>query len=211
MGKDVTGVRSPQRQRMPDNVGSDHQKPTSLRGIANTARVDTRRRFRDRYRCLDAEVLLACWQDLNKDAASGVDKVTAEASAMNLHGNIEALAQRLKAKRTRAKLVRRCYIPQGNGKERPRGIPAREDRLVQLACAKLFTAIYAQDFLDCSDGYRPGRGALDAVRDLTFDLQYGRYGSVGEVDIKGFSLTLRTIRGWWTCCAYGSMTGPCLP
>ena len=57
---------------------------------------------------------------------------------------------------------------------------------MQLACAKLLMAIYEQDFLDCSYGYRPGRGALDAVRDLTFDLQYGTYGYVVEVDVKGF-------------------------
>jgi group II intron reverse transcriptase/maturase len=171
---------------MPDTVGSDNHKPTSLRGIANKARVDKRHRFRDLYRCLDAELLLTCWHDLNKDAASGVDRVTAEAYAVNLHANIEALAQRLKTKRYRAKLVRRCYIPKENGKKRPLGIPALEDKLVQLASAKLLTAIYEQDFLDCSYGYRPGRGALDAVRDLTFDLQYGTYGYVVEVDVKGF-------------------------
>ena len=171
---------------MPDKVGSDNHQPTSLRGIANKARVDKRHRFRDLYRCLDAELLLSCWRDLNKDAASGVDNITAKAYAENLHANIEALAQRLKAKRYRAKLVRRCYIPKENGKERPLGIPVLEDKLVQLACAKLLSAIYEQDFLDCSYGYRPGRGAKDAVRDLTFDLQYGRYGYVVEVDIKGF-------------------------
>ena len=112
--------------------------------------------------------------------------MTAKAYAADLHANIEALAQRLKVKRSRAKLVRRCSIPKGNGTERPLGIPALEDKLVQLACAKLRMAIYAQDFLDCSDGYRPKRGALDAVRDLTFDLQYGRYGYLVEVDVKGF-------------------------
>jgi RNA-directed DNA polymerase len=175
-GKDVTEVRSPHRQLLPDTVGPDPQEPTSLRGIANKARVDKQQRFRDLYRCLDTERLLDCWHDLNKEAASGVDQVTAEAYAANLQANLEALAQRLKAKRYRAKLVRRCYIPKANGKERPLGIPALEDNLVQLACAKLLTAIYEQDFLACSYGYRPGRGALEAVRDLTFDLQYGTYG-----------------------------------
>jgi group II intron reverse transcriptase/maturase len=135
---------------------------------------------------LDAELLLACWQDLKKEAASGVDHVTAGAYAANLQGNIEAVVQRLQTKRSRAKLVRRCYIPKANGTERPLGIPALEDNLVQLACAKLLTAIYAQDFLECSDGYRAGRGALDAVRDLTFDRQYGRYGYLVEADIQGF-------------------------
>ena len=61
-----------------------------------------------------------------------------------------------------------------------------EDKLVQRACAKLLMAIYEEEFLSCSYGYRPGRGPLDAVRDLTFDLQYGCYGYVVEADVKGF-------------------------
>src|SRR5262249_36751742 len=183
---DVTEGRSPHRQLLPDIVGPEPQKLTSLRGIANKAKADKRHRFRDLYRCLDAELLLNCWQDLNKEAASGVDQVTADAYAANLQGNIEALVQRLKTKRYRTKLVRRCYIPKANGTERPLGIPALEDKLVQLACAKLLTAIYEQDFLDCSYGYRPGRGAVEAVRDLTFDLQYGRYGYLVEADVQSF-------------------------
>jgi retron-type reverse transcriptase len=88
-----------------------------------------------------------------------------------LQANITALVQRLKTQRYRAKLVRRGDLPKENGAERPLGIPALEDTLVQLACAKRWMAIDAQDFLACRDGYRPGRGALEAVRDLTFDLQ----------------------------------------
>ena len=65
-------------------------------------------------------------------------------------------------------------------------MPALEDTLVQLAGAKLLTAIDAQDFLDCRDGDRPGRGALDAVRDLTFDRPYGTYGDLVEADVQGF-------------------------
>ena len=102
--------------------------------------------------------------------------MTAAAYEEHLEANIEALAERLKSKRYRTKLIRRKYIPKENGKERPLGIPALEDKLVQLACAKLLEAIYEQDFLSCSYGYRPERSALDAVRNLTFDLQYGVYG-----------------------------------
>ena len=171
---------------MPDTVGSEQHEPTSLRGIANKAKADKHHRFRDLYRCLNAELLLHCWRDLNKAAASGVDGVSAAAYAENLHANIEALAERLKSKRYRAKLVRRHYIPKENGKERPLGIPAVEDKLVQAACAKLMTAIYEQDFLESSYGYRPKRGAGDAVKDLTFDLQYGNYGYLVEADVKGF-------------------------
>ena len=185
-GKDLTEVRSLQRKLMPDAVGLEQHEPTSLRGIAKRARACKGHRFQDLYRCLDANRLLACWGGLNKNAASGVDAVTAQAYEKDLIANIRDLAERLKTKRYRAKLVRRCYIPKDNGGERPLGIPALEDKLVQLACAELLGAIYEQDFLPCSYGYRPGRGAKDAVMDLGFNLQYGKFGHVVEVDIKGF-------------------------
>jgi hypothetical protein len=72
---------------VPDTVGSNQHKPTSLRGIANKAKSDKRHRFRDLYGCLDAERLLDCWQDLNKSAASGVDGMTAAAYEEDLQAN----------------------------------------------------------------------------------------------------------------------------
>jgi retron-type reverse transcriptase len=93
------------------------------------------------YKCLNYRFLMDCWKDLNKKAAGGVDQVTAEAYGKNLEANIQALAGKLKQKRYRAKLVRRCYIPKENGKERPLGIPVLEDRLVQLACARILSSI----------------------------------------------------------------------
>ena len=186
MGKDLTEVRSLQRKLVPDNVGLGKYEPTSLQGIAIKAKADGSHRFQDLYRCLDVPLLLFCWRDLNKNAASGVDKVTAEVYGENLEANIEDLVERLKNKRYRAKLVRRCYIPKENGKQRPLGIPAFEDRLLQLACAKLPTAIFEADFLDCSYGYRPKRGAKDAIDDLRFNLQFGKFGYIVEADIKGF-------------------------
>ena len=107
MGKDVTEGRSPHRTLAPDTVGPEARKPTSLRGIADKAKADKRHRFRDLYRCLNVELLLDCWGDLNKDAASGVDGVTWPAYAENLQANVEALVERLKQKRYRAKLIRR--------------------------------------------------------------------------------------------------------
>ena len=103
----------------PDTVGSEARKPTSLRGIADKANADKQHRFRDLYRCLNVELLLDCWGDLNKDAAGGVDGVTWQAYAENLQANVEALVERLKQKRYRAKLIRRRDIPKGNGQERP--------------------------------------------------------------------------------------------
>ena len=171
---------------MPDRVGSEQHKPTSLRGIADRAKACKQHRFRDLYRNLNAEFLLSCWSDLNRNAASGVDKITAEVYQENLETNIKDLVERLKTKRYRAKLVRRCYIPKENGKERPLGIPSLEDKLVQLACARLLSAIYEQEFLESCYGYRPKRSAKEAVGDLTFNLQYGKYGYIVEADIQGF-------------------------
>ena len=185
-GKDLTEVRSPQRQLAPDTVGLEPSEPTFLRGIANKARSNQRHRFRDLYRCLNEELIYQAWKSLNKGAASGVDQVTADAYAQDLQGNIQRLVERLKAKRYRAKLVRRVYIPKENGKQRPLGIPALEDRLVQSAVTKVLTAIYEQDFLECSYGYRAGRSAHDAVSELTRELQFGPYHTVVEADIRGF-------------------------
>jgi len=171
---------------MPDAVGLELHGQTSLCGIATRAKTCKDHRFQDLYRMLDAGLLLQCWKEINKDSASGVDEVTAAEYGQELNGNIQNLVQRLKAKRYRAKLVRRVYIPKDNGKERPLGIPALEDKLVQMACAKILGAIYEQDFLPVSYGYRPKRGAKDAVLDLGFNLQYSRIGYVVEADIKGY-------------------------
>ena len=135
---------------------------------------------------LDVDLMLQCWRELNKDSASGVDAVTAADYEQDLMGNIQKLVQRLKEKRYGTKLVRRVYIPKENGKERPIGIPALEDKRVQMACAKILGALYEQDFFPVSYGYRPMRGAKEAVLDLGFNLQYGRFGYVVEADIKGF-------------------------
>jgi len=186
MGKDLTEVRSPQRKLVPDNVGLGQYEQTSLRGIAIKAKANGKYRFQDLYRCLNVSFLHICWKDLNKKAASGVDNVTAEAYEENLEANIQALAERLKTNRYRAKLVRRCYIPKEDGRERPLGIPALEDKLVQMACGKLLTAIFEADFIDSSYGYRPYRRAKDAVDDLRFNLQFGKFGYIVESDIKGF-------------------------
>jgi RNA-directed DNA polymerase len=186
MGKDLTEVRSPQRKLAPDKVGLEQCEPTSLRGIATKAKARAKHRFQDLYRFLNAQFLMNCWKDLNKSAASGVDKVTAQAYEENLEANIQNLAKRLKDKRYRAKLVRRCYIPKDNGKERPLGIPALEDRLVQLACAKILASIFEADFVDTSYGYRPYRSAREAIEDLQFNLHYGKFGYIVEADIRSF-------------------------
>ena len=159
---------------------------TSLQGIAKRAKEQKKHRFQDLYRMLDEEFLLESWRDIRKDAAFGVDRVSAEEYEQNLGENIRDLVERLKRGRYRAKLVRRKYIPKGDGKMRPLGIPATEDKLLQVAVKRILETIYEQDFQRCSYGYRPGVGALDAVDKLTVKLQFGRYNFVVEADIKSF-------------------------
>ena len=159
---------------------------TSLLGIAKKASSDKRYRFRNLYRELNEELLLDSWRLLRKDAAYGVDRVSVTEYEANLEENIHQLVERLKRKSYRAKLVRRQYIPKGNGGKRPLGIPATEDKLLQMAVKRLLEAIYEQDFLSCSYGYRPGVGARVAVDQLKRELQFGGYHHVVEADIKGF-------------------------
>lgn len=159
---------------------------TSLQGIAKKAREQKKHRFQDLYRMLNEENLLDCWRYIRKDAAYGVDRVSAQEYEENLEENIKNLVERLKGKRYRAKLVRRKHIPKGEGKMRPLGIPATEDKLLQLAVKRILEAIYEQDFMRCSYGYRPDVGALNAVDKLTVKLQFGRYYFIVEADIKGY-------------------------
>jgi RNA-directed DNA polymerase len=159
---------------------------TSLQAIAKKASERPEYRFRDLFRLLNEELLKDSWHDIRKNAACGVDRVSAAEYEQNLDGNIHRLVEELKRKRYRAKNVLRRYIPKGNGKLRPLGIPATQDKLLQIAVKRILEAIFEQDFLHCSYGYRPGVGILDAVDKLTVKLQFGKYNYVVEADISGY-------------------------
>lgn len=159
---------------------------TKLRGIANKAKQEPGYRFVNLYGMIDDQLLRTAWRHLNKGAAPGIDKVTAKQYAKNLDVNLEDLRLRLKGKRYRAKMVARRYIPKSNGKQRPLGLPALEDKIVQRAAARILEAIYEQDFIKESHGYRPQKGARTAVKSLRDELNFGDYQYVVEADIKGF-------------------------
>jgi len=135
---------------------------------------------------INQDVLRLCFYRLRKEAASGVDKVSFQEYERNLEGNLMDLTGRLGRKAYRARVVRRKYIPKGNGKLRPLGIPVLEDKLLQLAATQILLAIYEVNFLPCSFGYRPGISAHAAIKALTGELQFGGHNFVVEADIKGF-------------------------
>ena len=164
---------------------------TFLRAIAEKASKNKHHRFGDLYRWLNRDVLRLCFYRLRKDAASGVDGVSFQEYEQNLEANLADLEGRLRRKAYRARLVRRKYIPKGQGKLRPLGIPALEDKLLQVAVTQVLLAIYEVEFLPCSYGYRRGVGAHEALYDLTQELQWGRHNFVTEADIKGFYDNIR--------------------
>ena len=161
-------------------------EPTSLRGISNKAAQDKTYRFRNLFGLLTAHFLFYCWDYINRKASAGVDRLDAYQYEEDLVSNVKELANQVKEKTYRTKLVLRKYIPKMGGKKRPLGIPAIADKLLQTAVAKILGAIYESDFHTCSYGYRPQTGAHKAVKTLTETLMKGRYHFIVEADIKGF-------------------------
>lgn len=159
---------------------------TSLKNIARKAKREKKYRFRDLYRQINYGALKLAWLEINKKAAAGVDKITATEFEKNLEENLQNILESLKEKRYHAKLVRRKYIDKGNGKKRPLGIPALKDKIVQRAVTDILEAIFEQDFIEDSYGYRPNKSAKKAVINLSEELNFGQYNYIVEADIKGF-------------------------
>lgn len=115
---------------------------------------------------IDCAWLHEAYRRTRKDGAVGVDGQTAAEYAVDLESNLRSLLARAKSgDHYRAPPVRRVHIPKGDGtKTRPIGIPAFEDKVLQRAVAMVLEAVYEQDFLDCSYGFRPGRSAHQALQ-----------------------------------------------
>jgi group II intron reverse transcriptase/maturase len=125
-------------------------------------------------------------QKQKRKKTPGTDGMTKDEYGRELNRNATELIERMKKFRYRPQPVRRTYIPKTNGKMRPLGIPAYEDRLVQGAMADILNDIYEERFLDCSFGFRPERSAHDAVRYIHKTVMTGKVSCVLEADIKGF-------------------------
>ncbi len=160
---------------------------TKLQRIAEKARKEPDCQFTSLFHLMDVEFLRGCFEWLRKDAAPGIDKITKEEYGKNLEGNLCKLVERLHSMSYIPQPVRRVYIPKlGSTNQRPLGIPALEDKLVQAGLVRILGAIYEGDFIDDSYGFRPGRGCHDALRKLSMEVESGSIHVIVEADIKGF-------------------------
>jgi len=132
------------------------------------------------------ETLRMAYFRLKKEAAPGVDGETWRHYGEELEMNLQDLSERLKRGAYRAKPVRRVYIPKADGRQRPLGVPALEDKIVQRAAVEVLNAIYETDFLGFSYGFRPGRSQHQALDALYTGLLTKKVNWVLDLDIKSF-------------------------
>jgi group II intron reverse transcriptase/maturase len=154
------------------------------------ARTHRDRAFASLHHVLDLDWMLEAYRTTRKDGAAGVDGATAAEYAETLEANLLDLLDRIKSGRYQAPPVRRSHIPKADGTQRPLGIPTFEDKVAQRAIAMLLEAIYEQDFLPCSYGFRPGRSAHDALHDLRAALMTQGMRWVLDIDIKRYFDTI---------------------
>ena len=161
--------------------------PTKLQRIAKKASTDKDCQFTSLYHLMNKELLLECFTQLKGKAASGIDNITKDQYAINLEANLENLVERLHKMAYKPQPVLRVYIPKaGSQRKRPLGIPTLEDKLVQAGLVKILQAIYEQDFLNDSYGFRPLRSCHDALRALSQTVEGQPVHYIVEADIKGF-------------------------
>jgi RNA-directed DNA polymerase len=135
---------------------------------------------------IDFEWMREAYIRTRKDGATGIDGVTAQDYEANLEANLRDLLERIKSGRYQAPPVRRTYIPKSDGSQRPLGIPTFEDKVAQRAIATVLEAVYEQDFLSCSYGFRPGRSAHQALNQLSGVITVHRQHWVLDVDIRKY-------------------------
>ncbi len=165
----------------PDPISTRRQR------IAELARRSPQAALTTLAHHIDIDWMFEAYRSTRKDGAAGVDGQTATDYAADLEGNLRSLLDRAKSGRYQAPPVRRVHIPKGTGSEtRPIGIPTFEGKVLQRAVAMVLEAVYEQDFLDCSYGFRPGRSAHQALDTLWHRLMEMGGGWVLEIDIRKF-------------------------
>jgi retron-type reverse transcriptase len=159
--------------------------------VREVARKDKEARFTALLHHVTLSRLWAAYVAVNPQAAPGVDKVTWEDYGQDLRANLEDLLQRVHSGAYRAKPTRRAYIPKPDGRMRPLGIAALEDKILQRAVVEVLNAIYEEDFCGFSYGFRPGRSPHDALDALSVAITRKKVNWVLDADISDLIMS-----GW---------------
>jgi group II intron reverse transcriptase/maturase len=166
---------------------SRNNAPSALERVRQAAEKDRKLRFTALlHHIYNVEMLGIAYFALKKEAAPGVDGETWRHYGEELEANLQDLSERLKRGAYRAKPVRRVYIPKADGRQRPLGVPALEDKIVQRAAVEVLNAIYETDFLGFSYGFRPKRSPHHALDALYAGLLTRKVNWVLDLDICGF-------------------------
>jgi RNA-directed DNA polymerase len=161
--------------------------PSALERVRQAAGKDKKLRFTTLlHHIYNLDTLRMAYFRLKKEASPGVDGETWRHYGEKLEENLQDLAERLKRGAYRAKPVRRVFIPKADGRQRPLGVTALEDKIVQRAAVEVLNAIYETDFLGFSYGFRPGRSQHQALDALYTGLLTRKVNWVLDLDIKGF-------------------------
>lgn len=159
---------------------------TKRQRIAELARTKRGVALSTLHHVIDLEWMKEAYRLTRKDGAPGIDGVTAADYATNLEANLLDLRDRIKSGRYKAPPVRRTYIPKADGSRRPLGIPTFEDKVAQRAIVMVLEAVYEQDFLPCSYGFRRGRSAHQALQTLRAAFMSQRLRWVLDIDIEKY-------------------------
>src|SRR6516164_7485699 len=160
--------------------------PSGLDRVREVARKDKEARFTALLHHVDLPRLWAAYTAINPKAAPGVDGVTWEDYGQDLRANLEDLLARVHSGAYRPKPSRRVYIPKPDGRMRPLGIAALEDKILQRAVVEVLNAIYEEDFRGFSYGFRPGRGQHDALDALAVAITRAKVNWIVDADIAKF-------------------------
>jgi RNA-directed DNA polymerase len=195
MKEDLNAEAGEGRAQTKENIGQNHTNPTQggmkgvsqgLAGVRQAARAKKEERFTALLHHLTPELLRSSFYALKREAAAGVDGVRWKEYETELEGRLTDLHSRVHRGAYRAQPSRRVYIPKADGRQRPLGIAALEDKIVQLAVVTILNEIYESDFLGFSYGFRPGRSQHQALDALTVGITRKRVNWVLDLDIRGF-------------------------
>jgi RNA-directed DNA polymerase len=159
---------------------------SKLSSVSNRAKNDSTFEFLSLAHLLNVEYLKDCYQNLDRNKAVGVDKVSWQEYGKDLQKNTENLVTRLKRKSYKPLPARRVYIPKGKDDTRPLGISTIENKIVESGITKILQSIYEADFLSCSYGFRPNRNPHQALKEIDTIIMTKPVSYIVEADIKGF-------------------------